>query len=97
MVDLPRFRSFFYLLSVLALIAGAALLAYGQWSRPLIDAERALEAHDSEGALRAYGVSIARFRAQTALQQRLPDDYAQVAQNQLAILYRTGQYETVID
>jgi hypothetical protein len=97
MVTFPRFRSFFYLLSVLALIAGAALLAYGQWSKPLLEADRALQARDSEAALRAYGASVTRFRERAAMQQLLPDDYARVAQNQLAILYRTGQYETVID
>ena len=97
MLTVPRFRSFFYVLSVLALIGGAALLAYGQWSKPLLDAERAMQARDSEGALRAYGVSVARFRERAPMQQLLRDDYARVAQNQLAILYRTGQYESVID
>ena len=97
MVTLPRFRSFFYLLSVLALIGGAALLAYGQWSKPLLDAERAIQARDSEGALRAYGVSVTRFRERAPMQQLLREDYARVTQNQLAILYRTGQYESVID
>jgi hypothetical protein len=97
MVTVPRFRSFFYFLSILALIAGAALLAYGQWSKPLLDAERAIQARDSGGALRAYGVSIARFRDRAPMQQFLHEDYARVAQNQLAMLYRTGQYDSVID
>ena len=97
MVTLPRFRSFCYVLSVLALIAGATLLAYAQWSKPLLEAERALQARDSKGALRAYGVSVTRFRERAPMQQLLHDDYARVAQNQLAILYRTGEYETVID
>jgi len=97
MVTVPRVRSFFYFLSVLALIGGAALLAYGQWSKPLLEAERAIQARDSEGALRAYSVSVARFRERPPMQQLLREDYARVAENQLAILYRTGQYETVID
>ena len=97
MVTVPRFRSFFYLLSVLALIGGAALLAYGQWSQPLVEAERAIQAREPEGALRAYAVSIARFRERAPMQQLLRQDYAGVAHNQLAILYRTGQFETVID
>ena len=97
MLTVPRSRSFLYFLSVLALIGGAALLAYGQWSKPLLEAERAVQARDSEGALRAYGVSIARFRERAPMQQLLPQDYAGVAHNQLAILYRTGQFETVID
>ena len=97
MVNLPRVRSFLYLLSVIALIAGVTLLAYSQWSQPLIDAQRAVDAHDAEGALRGYQAGIARFRQRDALQQLLRDDYARAAQNQLAILYRTGQYDTVID
>jgi hypothetical protein len=97
MLTVPRFRSFFYFLSVLALIGGAALLAYGQWSKPLLEAERAIQARDSDGALRAYSISVARFRERAPMQQLLHDDYARVTQNQLAILYRTGQYESVID
>lgn len=97
MLTVPRFRSFFYFLSVVALIGGAALLAYGQWSEPLLEAERAIQARDSESALRAYSISVARFRERVPMQQLLHDDYARVAQNQLAILYRTGQYESVID
>jgi hypothetical protein len=97
MVTVPRLRSLFYLISVLALIAGAALLAYGQWSKPLLEADRAAQAHDQEGALRAYGISVTHFRDRTAMQQLLRDDYARVVHNQLAILYRTGQYESVID
>src|SRR4051794_40516658 len=97
MATAPRFRSLFYASSVLALIGGIGLLAYGQWSKPSLDAERAIQAHDPEGALREYGVSIARFRERTAMQQMLRDDYARAAQNQLAILYRTSQYDAVID
>ena len=96
-MTIPRFRSFFYFVSVLALVGGALLLAYGQWSKPSIDAERAIEARDSEGALRAYGVSVARFHEREPMQQLLRNDYARVAHNQLALLYRAGQYDTVID
>jgi hypothetical protein len=73
------------------------LLAYGQWSTPLLEAERAIQARDFEGALRAYGASIARFRERAPMQQLLRGDYARVTQNRLAILYRTRQFETVID
>jgi len=97
MLTVPRFRSFFYFLSVLALIGGAALLAYGRWSEPLLEAERAIQARDSEGALRAYGLSVARFRDREPMQQLLREDYTRATHNQLAILYRTGQFETVID
>jgi len=94
---LPRLRSFFYLSSVVALIAGVVLLAYAQWSKPLLEAERAIAALDSETALRAYSASVTRFHERAAMQQLLHDDYARAAQNQLAILYRAGQYESVID
>src|SRR5262245_19517124 len=97
MLTVPRFRSFFYLVAVLALVGGAALLAYGQWSSPLLEAERAVQARDSEAALRSYGLSVARFREREPLQQLLREDYTGAAHNQLAILYRPGQFETVID
>lgn len=93
----PRLSSFVYLISVGALIAGAALMAYGEWSRPLVDAERAIAIHDSESALRAYAASVARYRERTPMQQVLRDDYARAAQNQLATLYRTGQHEALIE
>ena len=96
-MNLPRFRSFFYFVSVLALLGGVALLAYSRWSQPLLDADRAIKARDMDAALRAYGASIARFRDREPMQQLLREDYAQASQNQLAILYRTGQYDTVID
>ena len=96
-MTIPRFRSFFYLVSVLALVSGVALIVYAQWSKPLMEAERAVQARDSEAALRAYGVSAVRFRERAPMQQLLGGDFARLTHNQLALLYRTGQYEAVID
>jgi hypothetical protein len=87
----------FYVVSVLALIGGLALIAYGEWSKPLIDADRAVQSRDSLGALRAYGASAVRFRDRAPMQQLLAGDFARLTHNQLALLYRTGQYEAVID
>jgi hypothetical protein len=94
---LPRIRSVFVLLSILALLAGAVLLAYNQWSKPMIEAERAVQAGEPERALAEYAVSIGRFRERASTQQMLPDDYARVMHNRLALLYQTGQYDAVID
>jgi hypothetical protein len=92
-----RLRSFFYLVSVLALVGGLALIAYAQWSKPLIEAERAVQDRDTEGALRAYGVGAARYRERAPMQQLLGADFARLSHNQLALLYRSGQYEAVIE
>ena len=94
---MPRFRSFIVLLSVLALLTGIALLAYGRWAKPLAEAAQAMEEGDPERALGAYAVSSARFRELATTQQLLPDDYARVTHNQLALMYRAGQYDEVLE
>lgn len=97
MLRLPRVRSTLVLVPVLALLAGAALLAYSGWSKPLMEAEEALKARDPEAALKAFHAGATRFRELPAAQQLLRAEFAGVTHNQLALLYRKAEYDKVIE
>jgi hypothetical protein len=94
---LPRLRSFVVFVSVLALIAGVALLLYAKWSEPLLAATTALERGDSARALEAYRGSTERFAGMPIAQQIFARDFARATHNQLALLYRAGNYDAVIE
>ena len=92
-----RLRPLLVLASVIALIAGIALLLYGRWSEPLLEAAAAVEAGDSTRALAAYQHSTQRFTDMPLAQQILTRDYARATHNQLALLYRAGDFDGVIE
>jgi hypothetical protein len=94
---LPRFRSVFLLGAVLALIAGAALVVYARWTEPITEAAAAIQAQDPERALAAYDVSAGRFREVALAQRLLPREQSLVSHNKLALLYRQGRYDDVIE
>jgi hypothetical protein len=94
---LPRFRSIFILVPIVALIAGTALVVYGRWSKPLVDAADAIGAREPERALGAYAVSAARFRRLPSAQQLFARDFALLTHNRLALLYQRGEYDALIE
>lgn len=94
---IPRFRSLFILVAVLALLLGVALLAYGRWSRPLLEAAAALDSGDSERALGAYGQAAERFETFAPTKQLMAKDFALVNYNRLALLYERGEYDALIE
>lgn len=94
---LPRFRSMFILVAILALVAGVALVAYGRWSAPLVEAAAALEVGDAERALAAYSVAAERFQRFAPARQLLPRDFALLTHNRLALLYQRGEYDALIE
>lgn len=94
---LPRLSSALVVASLLAFAGGAALVAYGRWSRPMVVAADAVAHRDSARALSAYELSEARFRRFSPTQRMLGGDYARLTHNQLALLYQTGQYDAAID
>lgn len=93
---LPRSRSLFVLLPLVAFIAGASLMAYGRWTRPLLDAATAIDARDPERALNAYAASAERFRKVSVARQLFPRDFALVAHNRLALMYQRQDYDGLI-
>ena len=94
---LPRVRSSVVFLSLIALITGIALLVYDRWSTPLLHAAAAVREGDSTRALAAYQVSTSRFGEMPITQQLFPRDFSRAAHNQLALLYRAGNYDGVIE
>ena len=94
---LPRFRSMFILGAVLALIAGAALVLYARWTEPIMEAAAAIHRQDAERAVGAYAVSARRFGDIAVSQRVMPDELSLVAHNRLALLYRLGQYDELIE
>ena len=93
---LPRFRSIFMLGAVLALMAGVALVVYSRWTEPIVKAAE-IQAQNPERALADYAVSTGRFKEIPLAQRLLPREQSLVAYNRLAILYRLGRYDEVIE
>ncbi|MEO5895546.1 MAG: hypothetical protein ABIS06_07585 [Vicinamibacterales bacterium] len=93
----PRIGSIFTLTALLAFLAGATLVVYGRWTRPIVLAAAALDAGNTEGAVAPYTDSARRFRSVALTQRILAPDYSLVAHNQLAALYTLGRYDEVIE
>ena len=93
----PRLRSSFIVMALLALVVGLGLVAYGRWSAPLADADRATAAGDLSAAVAAYTRSVARYRGMPAAQQFLSADHALASHNQLALLYQLAQYDELLE
>ena len=94
---LPRFRSIFVLVPIVALVGGAVLIAYGRWSEPLVEAAAAIEARDTERALGAYAVGAERFRKAGPTKQVFARDFALLTHNRLALLYQRAEYDALIE
>lgn len=93
----PRVSSALVAAALVALAGGAAAIAYGRWSRPLVVATEAAAHGDTAGALRAFAEGEARFRRFPLAARLLREDQARLAHNQLALLYRSGQYDAVLE
>lgn len=93
----PRAGSIMTLTALVAFVAGAALVAYGRWTRPIVGAAAALQAGDAQRALPPYAESSRRFRQVPLSQRALASDYSLVAHNHLSVLYGLGKYDELID
>jgi hypothetical protein len=82
---------------VLALVAGAALLAGAAWLRPLAEGDQALDDGRLEPALQSYAAAEARFDRLPATRQVFPGAYAASQANQLFLLYRLGRHDALIE
>ena len=84
-------------LIAVALVAGAAGIAYALWTRSVADGDRALAAGRLESALASYAAAESRFDRFPAT-RHLPDaEYDRVVANELRVLYRLGRYDETID
>jgi hypothetical protein len=94
---MPRFRSLFIFVAVVALLLGVALLAYARWSKPILEGAAALDADDSEAALAAYNRSAERFEQFAPTKQVFARDFSLISYNRLALLYERGEYDPLIE
>src|SRR5262249_31766407 len=79
------------------LVAGAAALGYARWTRPITEADAALNSGDLARALDRYRDARARFDALPPIKQIFASEYARLAANELWLLYRLQRYDETID
>ena len=83
--------------AILALVAGTAALAYGWWTRPAADGDRALSEGRYEQALASYAEAEARFARAAPARQIFAADHSHVLANELWILHHLNRYDELID
>jgi hypothetical protein len=96
-MPLPRFRPLSAAALVLALLAGGAALAYAGWTRPLVEADAEARDGRAAAALAGYARAERRFGRFEITRMLFARQYSAAVANQLALLYRAGDYDAVID
>jgi hypothetical protein len=86
-----------WFLAVLALVSGIALVAIGQWHRPLLEAEQEADQGRVETALAGYAESERRFERLPTLKQFAPAGHGASVGNQLALMYKLGRYDDLLE
>lgn len=83
--------------AALALVVGAAALAYAQWTHAVAEADAAVADGRFDQALISYAAAEARFDRYPVAKQVFGSDYARLMANQLWLLHRLGRYDETID
>lgn len=99
-VTLPRITisPLLSVISVLALVAGLALLAIMVvWGDPMAEASEAERRGDLARALAGYSTVEQRFERLIATKQVLPGAYRASVANQLRLRYQMQEYDAVIE
>jgi tetratricopeptide (TPR) repeat protein len=78
-------------------LAGASLVAYARWTRPIADADTALADGRLDDAIAGYRTGETRFDQLPAARQLFESEYARAYGNHLWALYRAKRYDDVID
>ena len=84
-------------LLVVFFVLGALLVAYAWWTSPLLTAERALAEGRQQAAMDGFVAAERRFARFGATRVLFAREHATAVYNQLALLYRTGDYDAVIE
>ena len=84
-------------LLIVVLLAGMAAVGYARWTRPIAEADQAMDQQQWGRALAAYAAAEARFDRIPATRQYLADDYTRTVANQLWLLYRMQRYDDLIE
>ena len=84
-------------LLLLIFMSGAALVAYGLWTRPLVAADRALADGRADAALAGYASAEQRFGRFRPIRRIFEADYSRALYNQLALLYQKGDFDKLLE
>jgi len=82
---------------VVLLVAGLAAIAFARWTRPVADADAALDAGNYPQALAGYAAGEARFDRMPPVKQAFAAEYNRIVSNELWLLYRLERYDEAID
>jgi hypothetical protein len=86
-----------WLVAVLSLLAGIGLVALSRWGHPLAEAAQNADTGKLEAALAGFADSESRYDRVPATKQLLPEGYDASVGNQLALQYRLGQYDQLLE
>ena len=84
-------------IALLLFAAGFAALAYGWWTGPIGDADRALADGQLDRALALYAQAESRFDRTAAAKRLFGSEYDRIVANQLWALYRLQRYDDAIE
>lgn len=86
-----------WVVALLALLSGAALVAVSLWTRPLAEADRAARAGQYDVALERYAATEARFDRLPVAKQVMPAAYEASVANQLRLHYELQHYDALLE
>jgi len=84
-------------LMVVLLMVGCGAVAYARWTRPIADADTALDEGNYARALAGYSAGEARFDRFAPAKQALATEYNRIVSNELWLLYRLERFDQTID
>src|SRR6184192_3763669 len=84
-------------LMIVVLLIGCAALAYARWSKPVADADEALDRGDYAAALAGYATGESRFDRLPPVKHALSAEYDRIVSNELWLLYRLDRFDETID
>lgn len=90
-------RARVWTVAVLAFLGGAGLLWFSTWRQPFVEADAAAAAGDWPRALDRYVAAEARFTEWPVTQRVFARTYRDTLANQLAVQYRLGDLDGVIE
>src|SRR2546423_4163218 len=90
-------KSLAYGVMALLLLCGGAALAYGGWTMPIAEGDRAIADGQLDRALAAFSHAEQRFDRLAVAKQLFAGDYHRVVENELWAMYRLGRYDDTIE
>jgi len=82
---------------VVLLLFGCVAIAYARWTRPVAEADAALDEGDYPRALAGYAAGQTRFDRLPPVKQAFAAEYDRIVSNELWLLYRLERFDETID